>query len=89
MKASVANKDRRGSSLLHRGDEAWLTFAPDAAVLLTTRAFELMARDRSIGRAEAMRHAMNALIDDPSLAYVHPSVWAPFAVVGDSGPAGL
>jgi len=34
VKASVANKDRRASSLLHRGDEAWLTFAPDAAVLL-------------------------------------------------------
>jgi putrescine transport system ATP-binding protein len=34
VKASVANRDRRASSLLHRGDEAWLTFAPDAAVLL-------------------------------------------------------
>jgi putrescine transport system ATP-binding protein len=34
VKASVANTDRRASSLLHRGDEAWLTFAPDAAVLL-------------------------------------------------------
>ncbi len=34
VKASVANKDRRASGLLQRGDEAWLTFAPDAAVLL-------------------------------------------------------
>jgi putrescine transport system ATP-binding protein len=34
VKASVANKDRRASSLLHRGDEAWLTFAPDAGVLV-------------------------------------------------------
>jgi putrescine transport system ATP-binding protein len=34
VKASVANKDRRASSLLHRGEEAWLSFAPDAAVLL-------------------------------------------------------
>jgi putrescine transport system ATP-binding protein len=34
VKASVANRDRRASSLLHRGDEAWLSFAPDAAVLL-------------------------------------------------------
>jgi putrescine transport system ATP-binding protein len=34
VKASVANKDRRASSLLHRGDEAWLTFAPEAGVLL-------------------------------------------------------
>jgi putrescine transport system ATP-binding protein len=34
VKASVANKDRRASSLLHRGDEAWLTFAPEAGVLV-------------------------------------------------------
>jgi putrescine transport system ATP-binding protein len=34
VKASVANRDRRASSLLHRGDEAWLTFAPNAAMLL-------------------------------------------------------
>jgi putrescine transport system ATP-binding protein len=34
VKASVANKDRRASGLLHRGDEAWLTFAPEAGVLL-------------------------------------------------------
>jgi putrescine transport system ATP-binding protein len=34
VKASVANKDRSASGLLKRGGEAWLTFAPDAAVLL-------------------------------------------------------
>jgi putrescine transport system ATP-binding protein len=34
VKVSVANKDRRASGLLHRGDEAWLTFAPEAGVLL-------------------------------------------------------
>jgi putrescine transport system ATP-binding protein len=34
VKASVVNKDRRAASLLHRGDEAWLTFAPEAGVLL-------------------------------------------------------
>ncbi len=34
VKASVANKDRRASGLLHRGDEAWLHFAPDAAVMV-------------------------------------------------------
>jgi putrescine transport system ATP-binding protein len=34
IKASVTNKDRRASSLLHRGDEAWLTFAPDAGVMV-------------------------------------------------------
>ncbi|MGD9922533.1 MAG: ABC transporter ATP-binding protein [Pseudorhodoplanes sp.] len=34
LKASAANKDRRSSSLLHRGDDAWLTFPPEAGVLL-------------------------------------------------------
>jgi len=34
VKASVTNKDRSASTLLHRGDEAWLTFASDAGVLL-------------------------------------------------------
>jgi putrescine transport system ATP-binding protein len=34
LKASVANKDRHASGLLQRGDEAWLTFAPEAGVLI-------------------------------------------------------
>jgi putrescine transport system ATP-binding protein len=34
VKASVANRDRHAAGLLHRGDEAWLTFAPEAGVLL-------------------------------------------------------
>lgn len=34
VKASAANRDRRAAGLLHRGDEAWLTFAPEAGVLL-------------------------------------------------------
>ncbi len=34
MKASVANTDRRASGLLHRGEEAWLSFSPDAGVLI-------------------------------------------------------
>ena len=34
LKASVVNKDRLASNLLHRGDLAWLVFAPDAGVLI-------------------------------------------------------
>ena len=34
MKASVANIDRHAASMLHRGDAAWLSFAPDAGVLI-------------------------------------------------------
>ena len=34
VKASVANTDRDTATMLHRGDKAWLSFAPDAGVLL-------------------------------------------------------
>jgi putrescine transport system ATP-binding protein len=34
MKASVANTDRRAAGLIQRGEAAWLSFLPDAAVLL-------------------------------------------------------
>jgi tetratricopeptide (TPR) repeat protein/CHAT domain-containing protein len=55
----------------------------DAAVKLTTRAFAEMAAKRGIGRAEAMRISMRALIADGTLADAHPSTWAPFVVVGE------
>ncbi|ARP98315.1 ABC transporter ATP-binding protein [Pseudorhodoplanes sinuspersici] len=34
IKASVANTDRHAATMLHRGDAAWLSFAPDAGVLI-------------------------------------------------------
>jgi CHAT domain-containing protein len=61
----------------------------DAAVRLTTRTIAEMQRDPAIGRDEALRRAMVAVMaagdrpkDAPPAA--HPSVWAPFVVVGDS-----
>jgi len=57
-----------------------------AAVSLTTAIFDLQAKDASIGRSEALRQSMVALLnnkDDPLNAY--PSVWAPFIIVGDGG----
>jgi CHAT domain-containing protein len=61
----------------------------DAAAALTTNAFAKLTEDPSVGRAEALREAMIAVMentDDPTLA--HPSAWAPFVVVGEGG-AGL
>ena len=60
----------------------------DAAVRLTTRAFAELDRDPKAGRAEALRKAMTALMDDRSQTdNAHPAVWAPFIVVGEGGDA--
>jgi CHAT domain-containing protein len=55
----------------------------DATVKLITRAMREMSRDRSVGRAEALRRAMLALIDGSNPDEAHPAYWAPFVVVGE------
>lgn len=56
----------------------------EAAVKLTTRAFSELAKNPSIGRAEALRRSMRALIADPSSAgNSNPARWAPFVLVGE------
>jgi CHAT domain-containing protein len=58
----------------------------DAAVKLTTGAFEELGREPSIGRAEALRRSMLRVLDrDPEAVHWHPSYWAPFALLGDGG----
>jgi CHAT domain-containing protein len=57
--------------------------ASDATVKLITGAVSRMASDKSIGRAEAMREAMLALIDKGDADEAHPAFWAPFVVVGE------
>lgn len=56
-----------------------------ASVLLATRAFGALARDPSIGRAEAMRAAMASLATSDQPYQNHPSYWAPFVLVGEGG----
>jgi CHAT domain-containing protein/tetratricopeptide (TPR) repeat protein len=56
----------------------------DAAVRLITGTFAELKADPEIGRAEAQRRAIVALMSDPSQEdNLHPSVWAPFVVVGE------
>ena len=56
----------------------------DASVRLTTTAFKAMADDPAIGRAEALRRAMRAMIADTSSPWnAYPAFWAPFVVVGE------
>jgi CHAT domain-containing protein len=42
-----------------------------------------MAADSSVGRAEAMRRSMLALIETGKPYEAHPAFWAPFVVVGE------
>jgi CHAT domain-containing protein len=58
----------------------------EAAVRLTTVAFDKLKRARGIGRAEALRRSMVAMIDSGG-AGAHPSAWAPFVVVGEGAAA--
>ena len=56
----------------------------DAATRLTTSTFDFMKADPKLGRAEALRRAMLAYMNDtsnPRNAY--PAFWAPFVVVGE------
>ncbi len=58
----------------------------EAAVKLTTGAFDAMENDPRLSQAEAMRNAMAALVTDPSISLAsHPATWAAFALVGDGG----
>ncbi len=57
----------------------------DAAVAITTRMLA-EAQKPDVGRAEAHRRAIVALIDGRlKPAYAHPLIWAPFVVVGEGG----
>lgn len=58
----------------------------DAAVKLTTTAFAEIKADPTLGRAEAMRRSMVALIERGAHLEAHPTYWAPFIVVGNGGP---
>ncbi len=55
----------------------------EPTVRLITGAMEAMRHDPSIGRAEALRRSIVAMIDRGSLQDAHPASWAPFVLVGE------
>ena len=61
----------------------------DAAVTMITKTFTFLDAHPERGRAEAHRQAMLALSSDRAQKdNAHPSVWAPFVIVGEGGGGG-
>jgi CHAT domain-containing protein/Tfp pilus assembly protein PilF len=54
-----------------------------ATVKLITSAMREIARDKKVGRAEALRRAMLTMIDGSDTREANPAYWAPFIVVGE------
>jgi CHAT domain-containing protein/Tfp pilus assembly protein PilF len=62
----------------------------NATMKLMTSAFNSLKRDPTMGRSEAFRQAMLAMIDEADKSketanQAHPLYWAPFVVVGEGG----
>lgn len=63
-----------------------------SAKLLTTELFRHQANDSRLGRAQAVREASLAVMQQSAkpergqpYSYAHPMFWAPFVIVGDGG----
>jgi CHAT domain-containing protein len=57
----------------------------EPTVFLMTRTFETYQRSPGMGRAEALRQAQIALMEQPGMA--HPIFWAAFTLIGESSAA--
>ncbi len=57
----------------------------DPTVFLTTRTFESYQKAPGLGRAEALRRAQLAMLDQPNRS--HPIFWAAFTLIGESSPS--
>jgi CHAT domain-containing protein/Tfp pilus assembly protein PilF len=56
----------------------------EAATRLATSTFDLLKADSKLGRAEALRRAMLAYLDDTSSPRnAYPALWGPFALIGE------
>ena len=69
-------------SLLVSHWRAW----SEATIKLTTGTFAELTNDSSIGRAEALRRSMMAMLDPQSPPeFAHPLAWATFVLAGEGG----
>ena len=56
-----------------------------ATVALIKGASAELKGDPKLGRSEALRRSMMALIEKGSNSQAHPALWAPFVIVGEGG----
>jgi len=63
--------------------------ASDSTVKLIKTTISTMAADKSVGRSEALRRSMVALIERGEPHEAHPAYWAPFVVVGEGSAVEL
>ena len=75
------------SAFFHAGARAllvshWEVGSQSAIRLISGAVAELRAKP-NVGRPEAMRISMRNLMTNGSLVEAHPSLWAPFVVVGE------
>ena len=54
-------------------------------VKLVTPAATAAAQGNGLGRAEALRRSMLALIGEGDRHEAHPAFWAPFVLIGEGG----
>jgi len=59
--------------------------ASQPTVKLITKAIDELKHSPKIGRAEALRRSMQAMIDSGKDYEAHPAFWAPFVLVGEGG----
>lgn len=57
----------------------------EPTVFLTTHTFDSYQKAPYLGRAEALRRAQLALLEQPNMA--HPVFWAAFTLIGESSPS--
>jgi CHAT domain-containing protein len=56
----------------------------EAATRLTTSTFAIMKANPRLGRAEALRSAMLAYLNDrSSMRNAYPAFWGPFSIIGE------